>query len=72
MRDDIDLAYFKKRLEQRLKELTDGRKADRTLELDPSRVGRLSWTRFSTVSVRTMCPDTLNAMWSHSRSASSM
>jgi DnaK suppressor protein len=42
MRDDIDLAYFKKRLEQRLKELTDGRKADRPLELDPSRVGRLS------------------------------
>lgn len=42
MRDDIDLAYFKKRLEQRLKELTEGRKADRPLELDPSRVGRLS------------------------------
>jgi len=42
MRDDIDLAYFKKRLERRLKELTDGRKADRPLELDPSRVGRLS------------------------------
>jgi DnaK suppressor protein len=42
MRDDIDLEYFKKRLEQRLKELGDGRKADRPLELDPSRVGRLS------------------------------
>ena len=42
MRDDIDLEYFKKRLEQRLKELTEGRKADRPLELDPSRVGRLS------------------------------
>ncbi len=42
MRDDIDLEYFKKRLEQRLKELTDGRKTDRPLELDQSRVGRLS------------------------------
>ncbi len=42
MSDAIDLEDFKKRLEQRLKELTDGRKADRPLELDPSRVGRLS------------------------------
>lgn len=42
MRDDIDLAFFKKRLEQRLKELTDSQKTDAPLELDPSRVGRLS------------------------------
>jgi len=42
MRDNIDLEYFKKCLEQRLKELTDGQKAVRPLELDQSRVGRLS------------------------------
>jgi len=42
MRDDIDIEYFRKRLEQRLKVLTDGQKADRPLELDQSRVGRLS------------------------------
>lgn len=42
MSDAIDLEDFKKRLEQRLKELTGGRKADRPLELDQSRVGRLS------------------------------
>lgn len=42
MSDSIDLEYFKKRLEQRLKELTDGQKAVRPLELDQSRVGRLS------------------------------
>ncbi len=42
MRDNIDLDYFRKRLEQRLKEVTDGQKAARPLELDQSRVGRLS------------------------------
>ncbi len=42
MSDAVDLEYFQKRLEQRLKELTDSRKADRPLELDQSRVGRLS------------------------------
>lgn len=42
MRDDIDIEYFRKRLEQRLKELTDNQETDRPLELDPSRVGRLS------------------------------
>lgn len=42
MRDDIDFEYFKKRLEQRLDEITDGQKPVSPLELDPSRVGRLS------------------------------
>lgn len=42
MRDDIDIEYFKKRLEQRLKALTDGQTSVRPLELDQSRVGRLS------------------------------
>lgn len=43
MRDNIDLKYFKKRLEQRLIEITDGRKAvSSPMELDQSRVGRLS------------------------------
>jgi DnaK suppressor protein len=40
--DAIDLEYFKKRLERRLKELVDSRKVNRPPELDPSRVGRLS------------------------------
>ncbi len=42
MREDIDLDDFRKRLEQRLKALADGRKADHPPELDQSRVGRLS------------------------------
>lgn len=42
MSDSIDLIFFKKSLEQRLKELTDGHKVIRPLELDQSRVGRLS------------------------------
>jgi DnaK suppressor protein len=42
MRDDIDIDYFKKRLEMRLQELSDGRQEVRPLELDQSRVGRLS------------------------------
>jgi len=42
MRDNIDLEYFKKRLEQRLSELTGGQKGTGPVELDPSRVGRLS------------------------------
>lgn len=42
MRDDLDLDDFKKRLEQRLKTLTDGQTAVSPLELDQSRVGRLS------------------------------
>jgi DnaK suppressor protein len=42
MREDIDLDDFRKRLEQRLRELGDGRKGDHPLELDQSRVGRLS------------------------------
>ena len=36
MRENIDTEYFRKRLEQRLKELTDGQTADRPLELDQS------------------------------------
>ena len=42
MRDDIDFEYFKQRLEKRLKELAEGQKPVRPLELDQSRVGRLS------------------------------
>jgi DnaK suppressor protein len=42
MRDKIDIEYFRKRLEQRLTELTEGQTAIPPLELDPSRVGRLS------------------------------
>lgn len=42
MREDIDLDDFRKRLEQRLQTITDGRKADQPRELDQSRVGRLS------------------------------
>ena len=42
MRDDIDIAYFKNRLEQRLKEIGDGQKSIQPLSLDQSRVGRLS------------------------------
>jgi DnaK suppressor protein len=42
VRDDIDLNYFKKRLEQRLKEITDGQKPIASVELDQARVGRLS------------------------------
>lgn len=42
MRDNIDLKYFKKGLEQRLNEITEGQKTVRPLELDQSRVGRLS------------------------------
>ena len=42
MRDDIDLTYFKKRLEQRLTEITGCQKPVSPLELDQSRVGRLS------------------------------
>jgi DnaK suppressor protein len=42
MRDNIDLKYFKKRLEQRFNEITGGQETVRPLELDHSRVGRLS------------------------------
>ncbi len=42
MRDSIDLKYFKNRLEQRLKEITDSPRTVNSMELDPSRVGRLS------------------------------
>jgi DnaK suppressor protein len=42
MRNDIDLAHIKRCLEQRLDEITGGQKADVPLELDQSRVGRLS------------------------------
>jgi hypothetical protein len=34
MRDNIDLKYFKKRLEQRLNEITDGHKTLSPLELE--------------------------------------
>lgn len=42
MRDNIDLEYFKNRLEERLKDITDAKKRVSPLELDQSRVGRLS------------------------------
>jgi DnaK suppressor protein len=44
MRKDLDLEYFKNRLEKRLAELTerDASGADEPVELDQSRVGRLS------------------------------
>jgi len=46
MRTDIDLAYFKERLEKRLKEIIDGRavqkKGTSPVELDQARIGRLS------------------------------
>lgn len=45
MRDDIDLAYFKQRLEKRLTGIVAGqeaRKAESPVELDQTRVGRLS------------------------------
>ena len=42
MRDDIDQKYFKRRLEQRLNEITGGQKTAGPVELDPSIVGRLS------------------------------
>jgi len=46
MRDDIDLKYFKSRLEERRETILAGRsmrkEGSRTVELDQSRVGRLS------------------------------
>ncbi len=42
MRDDIDIHYFKQRLEKRLKEITDGQKYIEPVPLDQSSVGRLS------------------------------
>jgi DnaK suppressor protein len=42
MRDDMDLGYFRQRLEQRLAEITGDQKPIAPLDLDPSRVGRLS------------------------------
>ena len=42
MRDDIDLAVFNKRLEQRLAEITGAGGAVDPVELDQARVGRLS------------------------------
>ena len=46
MRDDIDLEYFKKRLEKRLKEIMASQESQKKgagpVELDQSRVGRLT------------------------------
>jgi DnaK suppressor protein len=46
MRDDLDLQYFRKCLEERLKAITDGQTRQKTegkpVELDQARVGRLS------------------------------
>jgi DnaK suppressor protein len=42
MRDDIDQEYFKQRLKARLQEITGNRKIIEPVNLDQSRVGRLS------------------------------
>ena len=46
MRTDIDLKYFKKRLEERLKDIVEGQENKKTgtalIELDQARIGRLS------------------------------
>lgn len=42
MRGDIEIEHFKKRLEQRLDEIINDRKVIPPVELDQSRVGRLS------------------------------
>lgn len=42
MRDDIDLEFFKKRLEDRLDAIIGDPKATAPVELDQARVGRLS------------------------------
>jgi DnaK suppressor protein len=42
MRDDVDLKYFKRRLEKRLKEITDHNKPIPPVALDQSRIGRLT------------------------------
>lgn len=46
MRDDLDLAFFRKKLEDRLCAIRAGREAQKTegapVELDQSKVGRLS------------------------------
>jgi RNA polymerase-binding transcription factor len=46
MRDDIDLEYFKKRIEDRLATIAQGqerqKKTGATVELDQARVGRLT------------------------------
>jgi DnaK suppressor protein len=42
MRDNIDLSYFKNRLEQRLKEISDNQKPIEPVALDQACVGRLS------------------------------
>jgi DnaK suppressor protein len=42
MRDNIDLRYFKNRLEQRLKEIPDNQKPIEPVALDQACVGRLS------------------------------
>mgnify|MGYP001125493358 CR=1 FL=1 len=42
MRKDIDLKHFKQRLEERLKEIGQGHKPNSPVELDQSRMGRLT------------------------------
>lgn len=62
MRDDLDLEYFRKRLEDRLRKLTDGQKPVRPLELDPSRVGRLSRMDAMQQQAMTQAAERLTAM----------
>ena len=42
MREDINLEQFKRRLEERRKEITQGHKPNTPVELDQSRMGRLT------------------------------
>ncbi len=42
LNDELDLKYFKKRLEQRLEELTRDQQTIAPVELDQARVGRLT------------------------------
>lgn len=42
MREDIDLEHLKRRLEERLEEIAQGHKSSAPVELDQSRMGRLT------------------------------
>jgi len=42
VRNDLNLDYFRQRLEERLQEITDDQKSIAPVELDQARVGRLS------------------------------
>ncbi len=65
MRDTIDLKYFKRRLERRLEEIIDGRGRVSPLELDQSRVGRLSRMDAMQQQAMTQAAARLTAMEEH-------